>query len=85
MIEGWCIQAMEACAKKDNDQVVDENSRIACRLHAHLLLLYRNNHLKELDPNTVSTIMSSTIFLTTRHTWNMNLLQVRPRCVSSLG
>ncbi len=55
---------------------MDENSRIACTLHAHLLLLYRNTRLEELSEDIVSTILSAFIFLTTRHTWNMKLLPI---------
>lgn len=76
MLESWCYQAMKACENKEDDQVVDENSRIACTIHAHLMLLYRNMHISELDENVVSTLLCAFIFLTTRHTWNMTLLPV---------
>jgi hypothetical protein len=76
MLESWCYQAMKACENKQDDKVVDENSRIACTLHAHLLLLYRNMHLDELDENVVSTLLCAFIFLATRHTWNMKLLLI---------
>ncbi len=76
MLESWCYQAMKACENKEDDKVVDENSRIACTLHAHLVLLYRNMHLEELNENVVSTLLCAFIFLTTRHTWNMKLLPV---------
>lgn len=76
MLESWCYQAMKACENKDDDQIVDENSRIACTIHAHLALLYRNMHLDNLDEDIVSTLLCAFIFLTTRHTWNMKLLPV---------
>jgi len=76
MLESWCYQAMKACENKEDDQVVDENSRIACSIHAHLLLLYRNVHLEELHEDIVSTLLCGFIFLTTRHTWNMKFLPV---------
>eukprot|EP01087_Luapelamoeba_hula_P004848 TRINITY_DN1482_c0_g1_i1.p1 TRINITY_DN1482_c0_g1~~TRINITY_DN1482_c0_g1_i1.p1 ORF type:complete len:4317 (-),score=602.49 TRINITY_DN1482_c0_g1_i1:51-13001(-) len=76
LLEGWCYQVMKACEGKSDDKIVDENTRIACTMHAHLLLLYRNVPLSELSEAIVSTLLCAFIFLTTRHTWNMLLLPV---------
>ncbi len=54
--------------------VVDENTKMACSLHAHLLLIYRNVPFEDLSTDIVSTVLSSFVFLTTRHTWNLCLL-----------
>jgi hypothetical protein len=55
----------------DNEGLVDRNTRLACDLHAHKLLLYRNNNtttrtVREVD---ASALLSSFVFLTGRHTF----------------
>lgn len=79
MLEAWCSELSRDCdisVSGDDDAVIDANSRSACTLHAHLLLLYRNLKLDDYSADTASTIASSFLFLTTRHTWNMNLLGI---------
>ena len=76
MVEGWIVQAMREIEGKGDDEVVDRNTKVACRLHAHLLLLYRNVTLDTLTPDIASTLLCGYIFLTIRHTWNLNLLEV---------
>ncbi len=76
MLEAWCYEAMKKIEKKENDNAMDENSKLACTIHAHLLLLYRNVPRAQLNDNIISTVLSSFIFLTTRHTWNMVLLPI---------
>lgn len=56
MLERWCTYAT-----KSNDLV------LACKLHAHLGFLYKNVSEQELDLRTVSVLLSSQIFLTTRY------------------
>ena len=55
---------------------MDENTRLACSMHAHLLLIYRNVSARSLNENIASQLLSSYIFLTTRHTFNLRLLPV---------
>ena len=54
--------------------LIDRNSRLACDLHAHRLLLHRNLHLDELESHeaaaAVKVLIGSFVYLTTRHTWN---------------
>ena len=57
-------------ANVGNEAFIDRNSRLACDLHAHRLLLYRNLLDGELSPEVVKTVVGSFVFLTTRHTWN---------------
>ena len=93
MLEAWYAEAMKECDNKVDDEVVDENSRLACNLHAHMLMLYRSCSEEELNMDIVQTILSAQvrflmkasgwaeingvqIFLTTRHTWNLDLLPV---------
>ena len=53
-----------------NEQLIDRNSRLACDLHAHKLLLYRNVRAGALTPRAAKTLIGSFIYLTTRHTFN---------------
>lgn len=53
-----------------DEKLIDRNSRLACDLHAHRLLLARNTHQAELTPDVAKTVIGSFVFLTTRHTWN---------------
>lgn len=46
-----------------NQKLIDRNSRLACDLHAHRLILYRN---QEMDANVATAISGSFVFLTTR-------------------
>ncbi len=76
LLEAWCLEAMKEIENKVSERIVDDNTKIACTLHAHLLLLYRNVLLRDMTEDNVSTLLSSFIFLTTRHTWNMLLLPI---------
>eukprot|EP01083_Nonionella_stella_P030773 84290_1 len=77
MLEAWCAEALSECKESlEREEVVDENTKIACNLHAHLFLIYRNVPYEELSSKIVSTFLSSFIFLSTRHTWNMKALSV---------
>ncbi len=68
----YAIEQLHRSTKKNvgNEKMIDRNSRMACDLHAHRLLLYRNLLDNELTPAVVKTIVGSFVFLTTRHTWN---------------
>ena len=58
----------------DDEGLVDRNTRLACDLHAHKLLLFRNGHavgtVEETTETTVASLLSSFVFLTGRHTFN---------------
>jgi hypothetical protein len=53
-----------------NECLIDRNSRLACDLHAHMLLLYRNHLADDMSASVAKVIIGSFIYLTTRHTWN---------------
>ena len=53
-----------------NEKLISRNSRLACDLHSHKLIMYRNMHDSDITPKVVSTVLSSFVYLTTRHTWN---------------
>ena len=54
----------------NNESLIDRNSRLACDLHAHKFVIYRNYKDTELTPPVVKTVIGSFVYLTTRHTWN---------------
>lgn len=76
MLEAWCEQLSLESINKGDDEVVDTNARISCQLHAHLLLLHRNVALEDYNFDVASTISSSFLYLTSRHTWNLDLLGI---------
>eukprot|EP00954_Amorphochlora_amoebiformis_P002751 216063-Amorphochlora_amoeboformis.AAC.1 len=76
MVEGYIIEAMREIEGKVDDEVVDRNTKIACRMHTHLILIYRNVPLVDLTPDIASTLLCGFVFLTIRHTWNLNLLEI---------
>ena len=83
MVEAWCDEAMkeidmsvEANLKRSDDKKMDANTQLACTMHAHLLLVYHNVSARALNENVASQLLSSYIFLTTRHTFNLTLLPV---------
>jgi hypothetical protein len=53
-----------------NETLIDRNSRLACDLHAHMLLMYRNFLPDDMCADVAKVIIGSFIYLTTRHTWN---------------
>jgi hypothetical protein len=53
-----------------NECLIDRNSRLACDLHAHMLLIYRSHMPDALTADVTKVIIGSFIYLTTRHTWN---------------
>ena len=61
-----------------NEKLIDRNSRLACDLHAHRLLMYRN---MPMDTSVASATSGSFVFLTTRHTWN-KATREQGRCVT---
>lgn len=63
LLEEWVIEAMRESESKNDEKVLDENTRLACTLHAHLLLLYRNTRFENLSEDIVSTLLYvTTIF-----------------------
>jgi hypothetical protein len=53
-----------------NEKLIDRNSRLACDLHAHMLLMYRSYHGDAITASVAKVCIGSFIYLTTRHTWN---------------
>jgi hypothetical protein len=57
--------------KNPNDEtLISRNSRLACDLHAHKLIMHRNLNKNEIDLAASRTLIASFVYLTTRHTWN---------------
>lgn len=90
MLRGQYASVIEDYLKKlhvetaqfpEDEGLVDRNTRLACDLHAHKLLIYRNHHRTVVaedgavstealpDPHMASSITASFVFLTTRHTF----------------
>jgi hypothetical protein len=57
LLEEWVLEAMREAETKNDEKVLDENTKLACTLHAHLLLLYRNTRLEGLNEDIVSTLL----------------------------
>ena len=66
------LSRLDSQVTKDptNEFLIDRNSRLACDLHSHKLLLYRNFHQDEMTTAAAKTLIGSFVYLTTRHTWN---------------
>lgn len=67
----------ETRAAPEDESLISRNSRLACDLHAHKLLLFRNPCVASLcnadhifDMDSATTVLGSFVYLTTRHTWN---------------
>ena len=64
--------------------MLDTNTKHMCSLHAHLLLTLRNVPTTALTEGRVTTVVTAVVFLSTRHEWNLALLD-RKDGVSSYG
>jgi len=63
----------ETRSSPEDEQLVNRNSRLASDLNAHKLLCFRNCGSGGIDPlnhQSAAVLVSSFIYLTTRHTWN---------------
>ena len=63
----------ETTATPEDEVLVNRNSRLASDLNAHKLLCFRNCGAGGVDPlnqHSSKALVSSFIYLTTRHTWN---------------
>ena len=65
---------LEIVKNLNNEKTIDRNSRLACDLHAHKLLAYRNYHEEDFDSSVAKSLIGSFIYLTTRHTWNKTMI-----------
>ena len=71
LLENYLLKLDRGVTDKAGDEkLLDRNSRLACDIHAHQLLLFRNFHSTDLSIEKVKSIVGSFVFLTTRHTWN---------------
>ena len=71
LLEDYLLKLDRGVTDKTGDEkLLDRNSRLACDLHAHQLLLFRNLHGAALSFEKVKSMIGSFVFMTTRHTWN---------------
>jgi thiol-disulfide isomerase/thioredoxin len=66
---------LETSKDPTNETLIDRNSRLACDLHSHKLLMYRNYHDFQYTPDIAKTLLGSFVYLTTRHTWNKSTVE----------
>eukprot|EP01038_Epipyxis_sp_PR26KG_P004031 gene4031-5768_t len=66
------LRRLDAETSKDpnNERLIDRNSRLACDIHSHKLLFYRNYHPEDITNDVAKTLVGGFVYLTTRHTWN---------------
>ncbi len=57
LLEEWIVELMRECEAKNDEGVLDANSKLACTLHAHLMLIYRNIRSQDLTEPIVSTLL----------------------------
>eukprot|EP00760_Papus_ankaliazontas_P009215 PhM_4_TR13981/c0_g1_i1/m.81553 len=76
MLETWVNEVMGDAGTADMNEDIDNATRIASRLYAHIILLQRNISPRDFTEDNVSQILSAMMFLTTRHTWNSRALDV---------
>lgn len=65
---------MRECEGNDDDELLDINTGYLCSIHGHMILMMRNVALRELTAPRVTSIVCGMVFLSTRHEWNVNLL-----------
>eukprot|EP00755_Sulcionema_specki_P005608 Sspe_Gene.33212::Locus_16237_Transcript_1_1_Confidence_1.000_Length_12018::g.33212::m.33212 len=81
MLEAWIEEAMNRVTEVTESgrlaikatEEIDTISQLVAKLHAHAVLVYRN---AALSTHVTSSLMSSFVFLTLRHTWNSGKLIV---------
>jgi hypothetical protein len=69
MLDSQAIPTLEYWIDPSRNKDVD----IACRVHAHLLYLFKNYDYEDLDYRAVSIIMSSQVYLTINLRFNSNV------------
>lgn len=69
-LSGWVCR-LYSSSNVDN---VDETTKAASSIHSHILLVHRNVH--HFSHETAQQFLSSLIFITTRHSWNLNILPI---------
>ncbi len=74
------LKRLDSETSKDptNEALINRNSSLACDLHSHKLLLYRNYSEDDITPSVAITLLGSFVYLTTRHTWNKASLNGNP-------
>eukprot|EP00961_Rhodomonas_salina_P206293 2784624-Rhodomonas_salina.1 len=77
LLDDYLCRLDENTAQAGHDQaVIHRNSRLACDLNAHKVVLFRNvgaGSLAGLDQWSATSLLSSMVFLTTRHTFNKKI------------
>ena len=74
LMQVWYAKLVRECESSDDDHVLDANTKHMCNIHAHLLPTMRNAPAQALSESRVTTVVMAMVFLSTRHEWNMALL-----------
>ena len=74
LMRAWYHKLTRECETTDDDALLDANTRHLCNIHAHLLLTLRNCPTSQLTSERATAVVVGMVFLSTRHEWNMNLL-----------
>ena len=59
---------------KDEEDTVDTLTSVAAEIQAHMLWIYRSSTADDLTEVAVGDVLGAQFFLTTRHTWNNEIL-----------
>uniref|UniRef100_A0A7S1J653 ubiquitinyl hydrolase 1 n=1 Tax=Eutreptiella gymnastica TaxID=73025 RepID=A0A7S1J653_9EUGL len=78
MLESWTAQCIQKYRKVAADPAatkreLDTHVGQACRLHAHMVLLFRGMGPADWGPKTAATLLASFMYLVNRHSWNRGL------------
>ena len=73
LLRQWCEERVVAARAKP--ATLDAHTRVMCNLHGHILLLFRS--ATELDQGQVLQVLTSFMFLSARHTWNVGVRRQR--------
>jgi hypothetical protein len=69
MLDSQAIPTLEYWVDPSRNKDVD----VACRVHAHLLYLFKNYSYEDLDYRAVSILLSSQVYLTINHRFSRNI------------
>ncbi|CAE8699230.1 unnamed protein product, partial [Polarella glacialis] len=70
----WLEELVDAAQHEPNRE--DECNGLACRLHAHQVLVLRNVEAKDFNAERAKRLLSSLTFLSSHHSWNQERLEV---------
>ena len=79
LLLGWYTKMsreLDRAYMQEDSEILDENVRLMCGVHSHLVLMLRNLEADEMNESYATTIACGMAFLATRHQWNEAMLDV---------